>query len=142
MIVDPVNPHPSIARSQPPACALSCVFRLSQRSSVILMDVLGYSLEEIGGVHGQQRRRRSRLRCIVAARACARWRRSPRSPLPGLAEPERSLLAAYVERFNARDFDAIRDMLADEVRLELVSATRMNGRNEVRKYFQNYSPGR
>ena len=44
-------------------------------------------------------------------------------PLPVLAEPERSLLAAYVDRFNARDFDAIRDMLADEVRLELVAKT-------------------
>ena len=30
-------------------------------------------------------------------------------------------------------------MLADEVRLELVARTRMNGRNEVRKYFHNYA---
>jgi RNA polymerase sigma-70 factor (ECF subfamily) len=34
-----------------------------------------------------------------------------------LAEPERLLLAKYVDRFNARDFNAVRDMLADEVRL-------------------------
>src|SRR5258707_4489342 len=38
--------------------------------------------------------------------------------IPVLAEPERSRLAAYVDRFNARDFDTIRDMLADEVRSE------------------------
>jgi hypothetical protein len=43
---------------------------------------------------------------------------------PALAEPERLLLANYVDRFNARDFDAVRDMLADEVRLELVVAYR------------------
>ena len=28
---------------------------------------------------------------------------------------------AYVERFNARDFDAVRGMLADDVRLDLVN---------------------
>jgi RNA polymerase sigma-70 factor (ECF subfamily) len=58
--------------------------------------------------------------------------------MPILAEPERSLLAAYVDRFNARDFDAVRDMLADEVRLELVNRSRMDGRREVGKYFHNY----
>jgi RNA polymerase sigma-70 factor, ECF subfamily len=56
-----------------------------------------------------------------------------------LAEPERSLLAAYVDRFNARDFDAIRDMLVDEVRLDLVAKLRLNGRTEVANYFDNYS---
>ena len=49
------------------------------------------------------------------------------------------MLAAYVDRFNARDFDAIRDMLAEEVRLELVNKTRMNGKGEVGRYFGNYS---
>lgn len=57
-------------------------------------------------------------------------------PLP---EPERSLLAAYVERFNARDFDALREMLATEVRLELVNRTRMSGAREVSRYFGNYA---
>jgi RNA polymerase sigma-70 factor (ECF subfamily) len=56
-----------------------------------------------------------------------------------LAVPEQLLLAKYVDRFNARDFDAVRDMLADEVRLELVNRTRMNGKREVERYFHNYS---
>jgi RNA polymerase sigma-70 factor (ECF subfamily) len=59
-------------------------------------------------------------------------------PAPALSEHQRALLAAYVDRFNARDFDAVRNMLADEVRLELVAKARMNGRREVSKYFQNY----
>ena len=59
--------------------------------------------------------------------------------MPALPPSERSQLARYVDRFNARDFDAIRDMLADEVRLELVNRTRMNGRSEVGRYFHNYS---
>jgi hypothetical protein len=37
-----------------------------------------------------------------------------------LAEPGRPLLALHSDRFNAHDFDPIRDTLAEEVRLELV----------------------
>lgn len=44
-----------------------------------------------------------------------------------------------MDRFNARDFDAIRDMLAQEVRLELVARTRMTGRTEVATYLHNYA---
>jgi RNA polymerase sigma-70 factor (ECF subfamily) len=138
MIVDPANPTRD---RQIAAASLRTFMRLpaAQRSSVILMDVLGYSLDEIGrvmdssvpAVKAALHRGRARLRALAQEPEDA--------PLPGLAEPERSLLAAYVERFNARDFDAIRDMLADEVRLELVARTRMNGRNEVRKYFHNYA---
>ena len=60
-------------------------------------------------------------------------------PLPLLDETERSLLAAYIDRFNARDFEALRDMLADEVQLDLVNRLRRKGRLEVGSYFANYS---
>jgi RNA polymerase sigma-70 factor (ECF subfamily) len=112
---------------------------VAQRSSVILMDVLGYSLDEIGrmmdasipAVKAALHRGRERLREIA---------KEPEDiPVPVLPESERALLAAYVDRFNARDFDAIRHMLADEVRLELVNRTRMNGRSEVARYFHNYN---
>jgi RNA polymerase sigma-70 factor (ECF subfamily) len=112
---------------------------VAQRSSVILMDVLGYSLDEIGrvtdlsipAVKAALHRGRERLREIAT---------EPEDlAFPVLPEAERALLAAYVDRFNARDFDAIRDMLADEVRLELVNRTRMNGRSEVGRYFHNYN---
>jgi len=59
-------------------------------------------------------------------------------PLPVLGEGERARLAAYAERFNARDFDAVRDMLAEDVRLELVALVRRNGKKEVSTYFRNY----
>jgi RNA polymerase sigma-70 factor (ECF subfamily) len=125
---------------QAAAASLRTFMRLpvAQRSSVILMDVLGYSLEEIGcvmdtsipAVKAALHRGRTRLRELA---------REPEDvPIPALPEPERSRLAAYVDRFNARDFDAIRDMLADEVRLELVSKSRMHGRSEVGRYFHNY----
>jgi RNA polymerase sigma-70 factor (ECF subfamily) len=110
----------------------------AQRSSVILMDVLGYSLHEIGEITT------SSIPAIKAAlhRGRARLRELAREPderpVPALAEPERARLAVYVERFNARDFDALRDMLADEVKLDLVARRQLNGRNEVKEYFHQY----
>jgi RNA polymerase sigma-70 factor (ECF subfamily) len=137
MIIDPAATTDNRAIA---AASLRTFMRLpiAQRSSVILMDVLGYSLEEISAftdtsipaIKAALHRGRARLRELA---------REPEDiPLPALAEPERSLLAAYVERFNARDFDALRRMLADEVRLELVNKVRMNGRREVSNYFHNY----
>jgi RNA polymerase sigma-70 factor (ECF subfamily) len=112
---------------------------VAQRSAVILMDVLGYSLEEIGSVldasiasvKANLHRGRARLREMA--------KEPDDRPLPTLDEPERALLIAYIDRFNARDFNVIRDMLAEEVRLDLVGRTRMNGRSEVVTYFGNYA---
>ena len=110
-----------------------------QRSSVILKDVLGYSLEEIAAildgtipaVKSILHRGRMRLRELA---------HEPEDVVPPvLAEPQRSLLAAYIDRFNARDFEAILKMVADEVRLEVVNKARMKGRHEVASYFHNYS---
>jgi RNA polymerase sigma-70 factor, ECF subfamily len=138
MIVDPVTVADD---RETAAISLRTFMRLpvAQRSSVILMDVLGHSLQEVGSVMD------SSIPAVKAAlhRGRARLRELVQEPddlsLPVLAEPERSLLAAYVDRFNARDFDAVRDMLADEVRLELVNKSRMKGRSEVGRYFHNYS---
>jgi RNA polymerase sigma-70 factor (ECF subfamily) len=59
-------------------------------------------------------------------------------PLPVLAAEERARLAVYVDRFNARDFDAVRDMLADEVKLDLVAKLHYSGRDQVKNYFTQY----
>ncbi|HEY1748748.1 MAG TPA: sigma-70 family RNA polymerase sigma factor [Xanthobacteraceae bacterium] len=138
MIATLVNP---ISDRQAAAASLRTFMRLpvAQRSCVILMDVLGHSLDEISQVTGTSvpaikaalNRGRKRLREFADE--------SEDRSIPALAEPEHLLLAKYVDRFNARDFDAVRDMLADEVRLELVNRTRMNGKREVGRYFHNYS---
>jgi RNA polymerase sigma-70 factor (ECF subfamily) len=135
MIADPVTPDRLAA-----AASLHSFMRLpvTQRSSVILMDVLGYSLEEIGDVTTQSipavkaalNRGRTRLREIA--------QEGDDRPAPRLAAGERALLAAYVDRFNARDFDAVRDMLSEEVRLDLVNRRKLQGR-EVANYFSNYA---
>jgi RNA polymerase sigma-70 factor, ECF subfamily len=112
---------------------------VAQRSSVILMDVLGCSLQEVCEI----------MDCSLPAAKAAlhRGRRQLRqfagepddAPQPKLSDADRARLNAYVAHFNARDFDAIRAMISDDVRLELVNKTRLNGKVEVSRYFSNYS---
>jgi len=40
-----------------------------------------------------------------------------------------------------RQVDALRDLLAQEVRLDLVNRTRLNGRKDVAVYFSRYDAG-
>ncbi|MDA9437759.1 RNA polymerase sigma70 [Bradyrhizobium sp. CCBAU 51745] len=123
------------------ATSLRTFMRLpvAQRSSVILMDVLGCSLAEVcdimdfsmSAVKAALHRGRTQLR---------EFAEEPDDvPQPGLSEADRTRLNAYVSHFNARDFDAIRAMIADDVRLELVNRTRLKGKAEVSRYFGNYS---
>src|ERR1700720_1442706 len=112
---------------------------LAQRSSVILMDVLGCSLQEVcevmdlslPAVKAALHRGRTQLRQLAAE--------PDDLPHPVMSGADRERLGAYVAHFNARDFDAIRAMITDDVRLDLVSKTRMKGRVEVSRYFGNYS---
>jgi RNA polymerase sigma-70 factor (ECF subfamily) len=137
MIADPID---AVHQRQAAAAGLRTFMRLpvAQRSSVILMDVFGYSLEEIGDITGNTipavkaalHRGRERLREAIEE--------PDDRPVLALSEADRAQLSAYVDRFNARDFGAIRAMLADDVRLELVNKTRMRGRGEVSRYFGNY----
>src|SRR6266851_3062500 len=123
------------------ALALSVFLQLAprQRSCVILKDVLGYSLAEISEllnatvpeIKAALHRGRTRLRELAM---------SAQLSAPMLDKHERELLARYVDRFNARDFDAVRAMLADEVRLDLFGRVKLVGAAEVSgRYFYNYS---
>jgi len=138
MIADPSD---SIASRQIAGASLRTFMRLpvAQRSSVILMDVLGCSLSEVcevmdfslPAVKAALHRGRTQLRELAGEPDD--W------PHPELSQDDRDRLGAYVARFNARDFDAIRAMIADDVRLDLVNRTRLNGKAEVSRYFGNYS---
>src|SRR4051812_21334671 len=138
MIVDQLD---AVLSRQIAATSLRTFMRLpvAQRASVILMDVLGCSLAEIcevmdfslPAVKAALHRGRAQLRELAAI--------PEEAPQPKLSEADRKRLAAYVSHFNARDFDAIRAMIADDVRLDLVSKVSMNGKAEVSHYFGNYS---
>jgi RNA polymerase sigma-70 factor (ECF subfamily) len=138
MIADPAD---TVESRQAAAASLRTFMRLpvAQRGSVILMDVLGCSLQEICEVMDFS------LPAAKAALHRGRRRLSElagepdHAPRPVLSEADRARLGAYVDHFNARDFDAIRDMIADDVRLDLVNKTRMSGKAEVSRYFGNYS---
>jgi RNA polymerase sigma-70 factor, ECF subfamily len=138
MIADPAD---AVLSRQIAGASLRTFMRLpvAQRSSVILMDVLGCSLQEVcevmdfslPAVKAALHRGRTQLRELAG---------EPEDlPPPRLSEADRERLGAYVAHFNARDFDAIRAMISDDVRLELVNKTRMNGKAEVSRYFGNYS---
>jgi RNA polymerase sigma-70 factor (ECF subfamily) len=138
MMADPVDP---ILSRQIAATSLRTFMRLpvSQRSSVILADVLGCSLQEVcdvmayslPAVKAALNRGRTRLRELAGEAEDA--------PSPQLSATDRERLSAYVAHFNARDFDALRAMIADDVRLELVNKMRMSGKAEVSRYFGNYA---
>ncbi len=146
--IEPLEEYPLQAELDPPleqrelaTFALSIFLQLTpmQRSCVILMDVIGYSLTEIsemldasiGAVKAALHRGRANLRKLSNSLDID-------APLK-LDEPEARLLAEYVERFNARDFDAVRAMLADDVRLDLVERAKAKGIADVGNYFHNYS---
>jgi RNA polymerase sigma-70 factor (ECF subfamily) len=122
------------------AASLGTFMRLSvaQRGAVILRDVLGYSVDEVCTIMGSSipatkgalQRGRTRLRELAQEPDDVRP--------PELDAGERARLTHYVERFNARDFDSLRDMLADDVCLEMVNRTRRAGRRDVSEYFSRY----
>jgi RNA polymerase sigma-70 factor (ECF subfamily) len=138
MIADPAD---TVSSREIASASLGTFMRLpvAQRSSVILMDVLGCSLREVCDVMD--------FSLPAAKAALHRGRAQLREladepddrPRPELSEADRNRLGAYVAHFNARDFDAIRAMIADDVRLDLVNKTRMTGKAEVSRYFGNYS---
>ena len=138
MIADPAD---TISSREIASASLRTFMRLpvAQRSSVILTDVLGCSLKEVcdvldfslPAVKAALHRGRAQLRELADE--------PDDLPHPKLSDADRDRLGAYVAHFNARDFDAIRAMIADDVRLDLVNKTRMSGKAEVSRYFGNYS---
>jgi len=123
----------ALASDEAVRAALSAFVELppAQRSAVILKDVLGQSLEEIASLLQLS------IPAVKAAlhRGRTRLREQPASEPPRTVSP---LLAKYAALFNARDWDALRAMLAEDVSLELVSRAQRAGRRQVSSYFTNY----
>lgn len=112
----------------------------NQRAVVLLKDVMGYRLQDMTGildlslpaVKTALHRGRARLRELAGKDLPSAW-------APRMSPTERTLFERYVDRFNAHDFDAIRDTLAEEVRLDVVGVEKREGRRNVGHYFENYS---
>jgi len=131
------GPGEALAQEESVRAALSRFVELpaAQRSCVILKDVLGHSLDEIAAllelsvpaVTAALHRGRTRLQ---QQRGSALELKAPRQASPALAR--------YATLFNARDWDGVRAMLAEDVQLDLVSRARLSGRREVGRYTGNY----
>jgi RNA polymerase sigma-70 factor, ECF subfamily len=110
-----------------------------QRSAVILVDGLGHSLREAAAITGSSepavksalQRGRERLRALA---------KEPEDiPLPAIDGAARARLVAYVDGFKTGDFDAVRALLAEDVRLDLVARLKRSGKSEVGEYFGRYA---
>lgn len=110
-----------------------------QRCAVILKDVLGYQVEEIAVItqttpaaaKSALQRGRAALRELAA--------RADDTRLPLMSDAGRTKMAAYVRLFQNGDFDGIRAMLADDVKLELVNRLRLEGKEGIGRYFTRYA---
>lgn len=108
-----------------------------QRSAVLLVDVLEYSVDEATQILD------STLPAVKAAlhRGRARLKNLSDTSEPinaDLSAEELSRLRAYADSFNARDFDTLRNLLAEDVKLDLVNRLRLSGRKDVSVYFGRY----
>ena len=108
-----------------------------QRATVVLTDVLEYSLSEVVDILGttlpavKAALHRGRVRLKTLAHADG-------GPSPSLSAEEHVRLRSYAEHFNARDFDALRNLLAEDVQLDLVNRRQLKGRKNVSVYFTRY----
>jgi RNA polymerase sigma-70 factor, ECF subfamily len=131
------DPLESLMRREAVAVAVSRFVELPvlQRSAVILKDVLDQSLVEIAvlldvsvdAVKGLLARGRARLREVSAA---------PTTP-PNAPSPTAST-ARYVALFNQRDWDALRALLTEDVKLVQSAHPPLRGRADVGQFFTMY----
>lgn len=139
-VADAASPDPTEAmmRREAVETAISRFLELgvSQRSIVILKDVLGQSLLEIAAlldlsvdaVKGHLARGRARLQHVNA-----------QATSPPSARPASAAVAHYVELFNQRDWDGLRALLAEDVKLVQASHPARAGRTEVGAFFTTYA---
>ena len=110
-----------------------------QRCAVILKDVLGHSIDEVASIadctpaaaKSALQRGRAALRHLAQMPVDGR--------LPLMPDAARQKMVAFVDLFRIGDFDAIRAMLAGDVKLELVNRLKWEGRDKIVPYFTRYA---
>jgi RNA polymerase sigma-70 factor (ECF subfamily) len=125
------NPDPIVVRA---ALARFVTLPVTQRSAVILKDVLGHSLEETAETMG------TTVPAVKAALARGRQKLRKEETEEGTALDAAThvKLERYASLFNTRDWDGLRALIGDECQLDLVSRTKRRGK-EVGLYFDRYS---
>jgi RNA polymerase sigma-70 factor, ECF subfamily len=123
------KPDPAVVRA---ALARFVFLPLTQRSAVILKDVLGHSLEETAETMG------TTVMAVKAALVRGR-RKLLEQDEDGakITAESRAELDRYARLFNARDWDGVRALVSDDCRLDLVSKSQRRGK-QVGMYFARY----
>jgi RNA polymerase sigma-70 factor (ECF subfamily) len=136
MIAAPETPDPEIA-----ATCLRSFMRLPtlQRSAVILTDVLGHSLGEAAAIVGTSEAAVKSALQRGRARLSALAKEPEGIAIPAIDGAACARLVAYVDGFKVGDFDAVRAMLAEDVKLDLVARLKRSGKSEVGGYFERYA---
>jgi len=120
---------PAVVRA---ALARFLALPTTQRSAVILKDVLGHSLQETADTM------ETTVMAVKAALVRGRAKLLEATSDAGRAEPGLiAELQKYSALFNARDWDGVRALVADDCRLDLVSKSQRRGK-AVRAYFTRY----
>ena len=123
------QPDPAVVRA---ALARFLSLPVTQRSAVILKDVLGHSLEEAAETMG------STIMAVKAALVRGRGKLlQEESSAREIEGATRAELDRYASLFNARDWDGVRALVGDDCRLDLVSKSQRRGK-QVGFYFSNY----
>src|SRR2546425_8467682 len=127
--VDPIDPPgPAVGRAVE---HLVLTLPPKERACVLLKDVFDYSLEEIaelvdstvGGVKAALNRARTKLA-----------ESSPQAMPPRSISPElKRVMQLYIERFNRRDWDGVRELVSADARLNV--AERFRGKFAEAPYF-------
>jgi RNA polymerase sigma-70 factor, ECF subfamily len=105
-----------------------------ERACILLKDIFDYSLDEIaelvdstvGGVKSALNRGRSKLASSPARTA----------PVRSVSPEVARMMRLYVDRFNRRDWDGVRELISADARLRV--ADRFAGRVADAPYFANY----
>jgi RNA polymerase sigma-70 factor (ECF subfamily) len=123
-------PDPSAVRA---ALARFLALPVTQRSAVILKDVLGHSLEEAAETM------ETTVMAVKAAlvRGRARLREGEATEKAKADAAKRDALYRYAALFNARDWDGVRALVSEDCKLDLVSKSQRRGK-AVGMYFGRY----
>ena len=139
-VADAANPDPEemLMRQETVQTAVSRFTELPvmQRSAVVLKDVLDETLTDIAallgtsvdGVKGHLARGRARLRQIQA-----------QAEVAAPTQPPSEQAAHYAALFNQRDWDGLRALLADDVKLIQSAYALRSGREDVGTFFTIYA---
>ncbi len=123
------RPEPAVVRA---ALARFLSLPMTQRSAVILKDVLDHSLEETAETMG------TTVMAVKAALVRGRAKLVEEEDAKPIDSSARAELHRYASLFNARDWDGVRALIQNDCKLDLVGKSQRRGK-EVGMYFGNYA---